>query len=167
MQAQHSYIYGVRVPGGSLVPRIAVRAFRGFLFIDPSEVGASTEYDGPHLLGPDVTWQVIAEGESIDEQRIECLWSDRQESLQVKSGNSHQMGLRGSSVDHLDDVSAWLQLNEFWPRSSILITNEPDGSFSEATVAVRATNRYQLMTLLRWLDMPRELIARVTGIERL
>jgi len=158
VQVQHSYIYGVRVPGGTLVPRIAVKALRGFLFIDPHKIGASTGYDGPHLLGPDVIWQVLAEGEHIDEHRLECLWSDRQE-------NFHSVQL-SAFIDCLQDVNAWLQLNEFWPKSSIQVTGKADGSFSDATVAVNVTNRYQLMTLLRWLGMPKELVAQATGIER-
>jgi hypothetical protein len=157
MQILHSYIYGVRVPDGPLVPRLAIRSLQGFFFMDPSELGASTSYDGPHLLSADSIRRVIEEGDQIDESYVECLWSDR---LREWAENS-------SPSDYLKDVDTWLRLNEHWPGSSISLKADPSGLTSEATVSVRATNRYQLMTLLRWLDMPRDLVARATGVERL
>jgi hypothetical protein len=150
---RHSFIYGVKSPDGGIVPRIFIQTLKGFVAIDPRDLDVQLSWDGPHPLKP---WQIelgISSGLDIPRSDIECLWSQRP--------------LNEATVDYLNDVNVWMFANTTWSGSALRIDHDSSGNFSSAEVVINVPNRYQLMALLRWLDMPSHLITKATGIERL
>lgn len=180
---KHGYLYAVSamkdVPF-SIEPYLAIETSSGIRFVHGLMLDIDPSMDGPHDVSEEATNFATRHGWDLHHDDIWSFWSEREEIQQVLTALN--TGKLRSHVDHpvvleaqriLQEVSTpsgeastWLRHSEHWAGSSMSALYSQDGSLAGAFVTVYAANQYKLRSLLRWLGVPREIVARVTGLER-
>ena len=180
---KHGYLYAVsalRDQPFELEPYLAVRTDLGLRFVAASMFDLDTTSDGPFDTHGDITHYALTNGFEFTSGDIWSPWSERDSYERLVHRNEdggivyeavHPIVLEAERLLREEgtpdgQVSSWLRHSDEWAGSSFSALYNESGCLAGAFTTVYIENPYKLALLLRWLGVPKDMIARVTGIEK-
>jgi hypothetical protein len=157
-------------------PHLAILTENGIRFVHANKFDISIDTDGLHHVSDEFRKWASIHGLEFDDHNIFSLWSLRLGSEQLTKldldKNFWTEPIDEEDVEWLNSdtgpgqlLSHWLRSSSDWQGSSASVLYKDNGELAGAFVTLFTANPYRLMTLLRWLGVPVNIINPVTGIE--
>lgn len=172
------YLYAVLTRPCWFEPYVAIETDSGIRMLKASNAGVEISSDGPFEVTEELIRLASSEGLSFSNDEVQGLWSARfsndflEEIFDAdKDRDSDGLFADGNfnwsarTQNPSENLSNWLRESENWTGSSSAVFLDSDGQFSGSFVTLFTANPYKLAVLLTWLGVPREIIARVTGLD--
>lgn len=180
---KHGYLYAVsalRDQPFELEAYLAVRTDFGLRFVAASMFDLDVSSDGPFDTDGTILHYALTNGFDFEMTEVWSPWSERDsyerllhrdESGGVVYEAVHPIVLEAERLLRENgtpdgQVSSWLRNSDEWAGSSFSALYNDSGCLVGAFTTIYCENPYKLALLLRWLGVPKDMIARVTGIER-
>lgn len=182
-EIKHGHLYAVTAGKDlpfTIEPYLCVETHIGKRFIHSMMLNLDTTVDGPHYITEETIDFAARHGWNLDPDDLWSHWSQREQAEQVlvsiaqnrlAEGAEHPIVLEAQRIllEHATpqgQASTWLRNSEHWPGSSVMTLSEANGELASAFVSITTNNPYKLRSLLRWLGVPKDIVLRVTGLDR-
>lgn len=182
-QVQHGYLYAVSADRDfpfSVEPYLCVETELGKRFIFSKILNLDVNIDGPHHVTPEVTAFAARHGWKLHPDDLWGYWSEREKAesvlaclnpVQLSDTAEHPIVLEAERIltemaTPQGQASTWLRNSEHWRGSSMNALYDENGRLAGAFISVYTDNPYKLRSILRWLGVPKQIVQRITGLER-
>lgn len=182
-QIKHGYLYAISADKDSpfsVEPYLCVETELGKRFVFSRMLDVDTTIDGPHHVTQEVEAFAARHGWKFHPDDMWGYWSEREQAEKVLAC-LNPVRLLGT-VEHpivveaerilsematpQGQASTWLRNSEHWKGSSMNALYDENGRLAGAFISVYTDNQYKLRSILRWLGVPRDIVMRLTGLER-
>lgn len=177
-EIQDGWLYAVTTRPLWFEPHLAIFTENGIRFVHANKFDIDIKSDGPHHISDELREWASDLGREFDQHDIFSLWSLRLGSEQLtrldidknfwtEIIDEENIDRMNSKQDSGQRLSQWLRSSENWQGSSASVLYKDNGELAGAFITLFTANPHLLMTLLRWLGVPIEIINGTTGIEEI